>query len=36
LLNGEPWPGDAIIWVRIEGETVELLAGPPRGVQVGR
>jgi transcriptional regulator with XRE-family HTH domain len=36
LVHGDPWPGDAIIWVRIEGETVELLAGPPRGVQVGR
>lgn len=36
LLDGEPWPGDAVIWVRIEGEAVELLDGPPRGVAVGR
>jgi hypothetical protein len=36
LTAGEPWPGDAIIWVRIEGDVVELLDGPPRGVTVGR
>jgi transcriptional regulator with XRE-family HTH domain len=36
LLRGSPWPGDAIIWIRIEGERVEILDGPPRGVAVGR
>lgn len=36
LTQGGPWPGDAIVWVRIEGDAVELLAGPPRGVSVGR
>ncbi|MFL5685267.1 MAG: helix-turn-helix domain-containing protein [Chloroflexota bacterium] len=36
LRTGAPWPGDAIAWIRIEGETVELLDGPPRGVSVGR
>jgi hypothetical protein len=36
LRTGSQWPGDAIVWIRIEGETVELLDGPPRGVQVGR
>ena len=31
LRTGAPWPGDAIVWVRIEGDRVELLEGPPRG-----
>lgn len=36
LVHGKSWPGDAIVWIRIEGEQVELLDGPPRGVPVGR
>lgn len=36
LRAGSPWPGPGIIWIRIEGERVELLDGPPRGVLVGR
>lgn len=36
LVEGREWPGDAIVWVRIEGERVELLDGPPRGVPIGR
>jgi transcriptional regulator with XRE-family HTH domain len=36
LVNGTPWPGASIVWVRIEGERVELLDGPPRGVPLGR
>jgi transcriptional regulator with XRE-family HTH domain len=36
LRSGSPWPGPGIIWIRIEGERVELLDGPPRGVPVGR
>jgi DNA-binding XRE family transcriptional regulator len=36
LRTGSRWPGDAIIWVRIEGDVVDLLYGPPRGVRVGR
>lgn len=36
LVEGGPWPGDAIVWVRIDGEKVALLDGPPRGVSVGR
>lgn len=36
LTGGETWPGHAIVWVRIEGDVVELMDGPPRGVQVGR
>ena len=36
LRTGAPWPGESIVWVRIDGDRVELLDGPPRGVQVGR
>lgn len=36
LVNGQIWPGDAIVWIRIDGDLVELLDGPPRGVGVGR
>ena len=36
LRSGSSWPGDAIIWVRIEGDRVDILDGPPRGVRVGR
>ena len=36
LLEGAPWPGDAIIWIRIEGDRVDVLDGPPRGVALGR
>ena len=36
LCAGSPWPGDAIVWIRIDGTTVSILDGPPRGVAVGR
>jgi transcriptional regulator with XRE-family HTH domain len=36
LRDGAGWPGQGIAWIRIEGERVELLEGPPRGVQLGR
>ena len=36
LRDGEPWPGPGIAWIRIEGERVELLDAPPRGVSLGR
>lgn len=36
LCVGHAWPGDAIVWVRIDGDDVELLDGPPRGVSLGR
>ena len=36
LRTGSPWPGDAIVWIRIDGDRVELLDGPPRGVAIGR
>lgn len=31
-----PWPGDAIIWIVVEGGRGRLLDGPPRGVRLGR
>jgi transcriptional regulator with XRE-family HTH domain len=36
LLLGSPWPGAGLVWVRIDGDRVELLDGPPRGVTLGR
>lgn len=36
LCAGDPWPGDAIVWVMIDGDRVELMDRPPRGVLVGR
>jgi len=36
LRDGAAWPGPGIVWVRIEGERVELLDRPPRGVNLGR
>jgi transcriptional regulator with XRE-family HTH domain len=36
LTNGQPWPGDGIVWMRLEGGVAELLSHPPRGVPVGR
>jgi DNA-binding XRE family transcriptional regulator len=36
LVDGAPWPGDAMIWVRIAGDKVEVLDRPPRGVTLGR
>jgi hypothetical protein len=36
LLEGRSWPGPGIVWIRIEGEDVRLMDGPPRGVPVGR
>jgi transcriptional regulator with XRE-family HTH domain len=36
LWGGSPWPGSAIIWVRIDGDRVEVLDQPPRGVSLGR
>jgi hypothetical protein len=36
LVESEAWPGDAITWIRIDGNTAELLDGPPHGVPVGR
>jgi transcriptional regulator with XRE-family HTH domain len=31
-----PWPGDGIVWMRLERGTAELLDRPPRGVALGR
>jgi transcriptional regulator with XRE-family HTH domain len=36
LCVGDAWPGDAIVWVRIDGDVVELMDSPPRGVSLGR
>jgi transcriptional regulator with XRE-family HTH domain len=36
LTGGTPWPGDALLWCRVEGEHASLLDRPPRGVSVGR
>lgn len=36
LREGTTWPGPGIVWIRIEGELVEMLSRPPRGVNVGR
>lgn len=36
LTSGDRWPGDAIIWIRMERGRVELIDGAPRGVRVGR
>lgn len=36
LREGARWPGPGIVWIRIAGDLVELLDGPPRGVPLGR
>jgi len=36
LREGAAWPGPGIVWIRIEGDQVDLLDGPPRGVSFGR
>lgn len=36
LVDGGPWPGAGIVWMRVEGGRAELLDGPPRGVALGR
>ncbi len=36
LLDGAAWPGASIVWIRIDGDRVDVLDGPPRGVVLGR
>jgi len=36
LTSDAPWPGDGIVWMRLERGTAELLHHPPRGVALGR
>jgi transcriptional regulator with XRE-family HTH domain len=36
LWYGADWPGPGLIWARIDGEHVEILDAPPRGVSLGR
>jgi transcriptional regulator with XRE-family HTH domain len=36
LTSGKPWPGNGIVWMRLERGVASLLPRPPRGVLVGR
>jgi transcriptional regulator with XRE-family HTH domain len=36
LTRGSPWPGDGIVWMRVDEGLAELLPRPPRGVALGR
>jgi hypothetical protein len=36
LTRGSPWPGNGIVWMRVENGSATLLEQPPRGVRVGR
>lgn len=36
LTSDAAWPGDGLIWMRLEHGSAELLRHPPRGVAVGR
>ena len=36
LIDGKPWPGAGIVWMRVDRGTAALLAYPPRGVPLGR
>jgi transcriptional regulator with XRE-family HTH domain len=36
LTTEAPWPGDALLWCRVEGSRATVLVHPPRGIVVGR
>jgi transcriptional regulator with XRE-family HTH domain len=36
LTGNAPWPGDALLWCRIEDDQATVLDRPPRGIRVGR
>jgi transcriptional regulator with XRE-family HTH domain len=36
LAGGSPWPGDALLWCRVENGQAVVLDRPPRGIRVGR
>jgi transcriptional regulator with XRE-family HTH domain len=36
LREGAPWPGAALVWMRVDGGGAVLLDGPRRGISVGR
>ncbi len=36
LRGDAPWPGPAVVWIRVEGSDAVMLDGPPRGVTLGR
>lgn len=35
LTGDAPWPGSGLLWARVDGRSVTLLAHPPRGVRFG-
>jgi hypothetical protein len=36
LARQAPWPGDALLWCRLERGDTEVMDRPPRGIRVGR
>jgi transcriptional regulator with XRE-family HTH domain len=36
LAGSATWPGDALLWSRVEGDRASILDRPPRGITVGR
>jgi hypothetical protein len=36
LAGTDPWPGNALLWADVTGDTVRILDRPPRGVTLGR
>lgn len=36
LTTNGPWPGDALLWCRVEAGRATVLERPPRGIRVGR
>jgi hypothetical protein len=36
LMSDAPWPGDALLWCRVEAGRATVLERPPRGIGVGR
>lgn len=36
LAAGAPWPGPSVLWAALDGGRARILAGPPRGVRLGR
>jgi len=36
LTSDQPWPGDGLLWCRVEGSHPTILARPPRGLLVAR
>jgi hypothetical protein len=36
LAGARPWPGNALVWADVAGDTVRIRDRPPRGVMLGR